>query len=264
MKMIEEHELFSAKPWHVSDSVNALINEALQKEPKEQRNYIGASLLGDPCARRIAYTFSGTEPDTPATGEQLRTFEMGHHLEPLIASWLQKAGFQLKTQDKNGKQFGFGQASQGSPKTDVFGDGVNGKIQGHIDGVITRGPLKVKYPLLWECKTMKAAIWRELTKNKLEVINERYYAQVQLYMAYMKFKDCLFTSLNKDTAELYHELIPFDGKAASYYSDRAVRIVQSIENQEEESRLTRNSDYFECKMCRFYRACWKNDEKKLP
>lgn len=248
--MIEETELFASKPWHVSEPVNAQIQTALQNEPGPARTYLGASLLGDPCTRRIHYTFRGIAPDTPGTGEQRRTLEMGHHLESLVASWLQRAGFQLQTTDDNGAQFGFSQA--------------NGRIQGHIDGVLTGGPLDVAYPLLWECKTMKAARWRELTKNTLEVTNPRYYAQVQLYMAYMGFERCLFTSLNKDTAELYHALIPFDGKAASYYSDRAVQILRALDAKEEAPRLARNSDYFECKMCRFYKTCWECEKNPPP
>lgn len=245
--MIEENELFAAKPWHISEEVNARLDAALQRKPEEHRSYLGASLLGDPCIHRIHYTWDGVAPDSSPSGESLRILDIGHQLEPLIASWLQKAGFVLQTHDENGKQWGFTQA--------------DGKIQGHIDGVIIRGPLKWDYPLLWECKTMKSARWRELMKNKLEVVNDRYYAQVQLYMAYMPFKCCLFTSLNKDTAELYHELIPFDGKAASFYSDRAVQILKTQEAHEDVSRLASSPEYFECKMCRFYKTCWQNEKK---
>ncbi|GHS91916.1 hypothetical protein AGMMS49949_03120 [Alphaproteobacteria bacterium] len=99
-------------------------------------------------------------------------------------------------------------------------------------------------------------------KNRLEVANSRYYAQVQLYMAYLKLENCLFTSFNKDTAELYHELIPFDGKAASHYSDRAARILKSLEIRESEPRIARHPDVEECKMCRFYKTCWEEKEKK--
>lgn len=40
-------------------------------------------------------------------------------------------------------------------------------------------------------------------KGRLEVVNEIYYAQVQIYMAYLNLENCLFTSLNKDTSQIY-------------------------------------------------------------
>jgi hypothetical protein len=184
----------------------------------------------------------GTAPGKPNTGQQKRIFEMGHVLENVIAEWLRNAGFELKTHDESGQQFGFTQA--------------DGRIQGHVDGIIRGGPLALKYPLLWECKTMKSAAWRDLAKDKLEVANPQYFAQIQLYMAYMKLSQCLFTSLNKDTAELYHELISLNPASAAYYSDRAVIILKATESNELLPRIAAKPDWFECKMCRFYGTCW--------
>jgi hypothetical protein len=113
--------------------------------------------------------------------------------------------------------------------------------------------------MLWECKTMKAASWRELEKDRLEIANPQYFAQIQLYMAYMKLSQCLFTSLNKDTAELYHELVPFNAAVASHYSDRAVNILKAAENNEFLPRIAAKPDWFECKMCRFYKTCWEGN-----
>ena len=48
-----------------------------------------------------------------------------------------------------------------------------------------------------------------------------YAAQIALYQAYMEARSpgisanpALFTAINKDTAELHHELVPFDGGLA--------------------------------------------------
>ena len=37
----------------------------------------------------------------------LRIFDMGHFIEDMIAGYLRRAGFELKTHDSQGKQFGF-------------------------------------------------------------------------------------------------------------------------------------------------------------
>lgn len=139
----DDSELLLTKTANVSEEVNACLDKALLEGERPNRDYLGESLLGDPCARRIQYTFLGTTPDFPETGQHLRIFETGHTLEGLIVSWLQKAGFQCETRDEKGRPFGFSQCE--------------GKIQGHVDGILRKGPLKVQYPLLWECKTAKAA-----------------------------------------------------------------------------------------------------------
>jgi hypothetical protein len=92
---------------------------------------------------------------------------------------------------------------------------------------------------------MKAASWRDLAKDRLEVSNPQYFAQIQLYMAYLNLQECLFTSLNKDTAELYHELIPFNAAVASYYSDRAVTILKATESNEFLPRIATKPDWYE-------------------
>jgi hypothetical protein len=239
---IDDPELFDKKKEDFSMQVNNFIDSSLLQNPETPRDYLGASLLGAKCPRSIQYTFLGATPDKPDTGQQKRIFEMGHILEFHVANWLTNAGFDLQTHDEFGTQFGFHQA--------------NGKIQGHVDGIIHDGPIPTKYPILWECKTMKSAIWRELAKDSLEIANPQYFAQIQLYMAYMHLPQCLFTSLNKDTAELYHELIPFNSATAAQYSDRAVTILKATESQKILPRIAAKSDLFECKMCRFHNTCW--------
>jgi hypothetical protein len=241
--IITEEELFAKETVNISDKVNGFVEKSLLENAEKPREYLGASLLGNKCARCIQYTFLGTTPDKPDTGQQKRIFEMGHVLEAVIANWLINAGFDLQTHDKSGQQFGFSQAS--------------GKIQGHVDGIIHNGPIVAKYPILWECKTMKAASWRDLAKDHLEIANPQYFVQVQLYMAYMQLRQCLFTSLNKDTAELYHELIPFNSATAASYSDRAIVILKATDSQEFLPRIATKKDWYECKMCRFYNTCWK-------
>jgi hypothetical protein len=106
---------------------------------------------------------------------------------------------------------------------------------------------------------MKAEYWRKMAKHGLRNANQQYYAQVQIYMAYFELTNCIFTALNKDTAELYQEPVPFDACIASFYSDRAVEILRACDANEEKGRLSSNPDYFECKMCRYKNRCWNKE-----
>lgn len=214
---------------------------------QEKRNYLGASGLGDECARRIQYQYMHIEPKIKAT--QVRTFDIGHCLEALVAQWLITAGIALYTRDAKGNQFGFSTA--------------DGKMQGHVDGIIFTFPEELDCTVtsqgsaLWECKTMNSKNWQETTKHGVFAAKFVYYVQIQLYLAYMDLDSCLFTALNKDTSELYFEIIKFDSEIAQKYSDRAVDILKAIENNELFPRIAMEASFFKCKMCPFHDVCWK-------
>ena len=83
-----------------------------------------------------------------------------------------------------------------------------------------------------------------------------YAAQIAIYQAYMEARSrasptrpALFTAINKDTAELHHELVPFDADLAQRMSDRGVRILQATDAGELLPRIATTRDFFECRMC---------------
>jgi hypothetical protein len=223
----------------INDLLDAKLLE--RHRSQEKRDYLGASMLGDECIRKIQLQYMKHEIDISA--QNLRTFAIGHCLEDLIAEWMILAGFDLKTKDENGEQFGFSVA--------------DGKLSGHCDGIIVSGPDFCRCPCLWECKTLNNKSWNDTQKCGVLVSKPIYYAQVQLYMAYMNLDQnpCVFTALNKDTSELYHELIPFDAEAAQRYSDRAVQIIKATENNELLPCISNDSAFYRCKMCGFRNEC---------
>ena len=214
-----------------------------KKQPK--RDYLGSSVLGDKCSRKIQYMFLGTEAD-PGKDFDARTyriFQFGHELEDSMAGWIRNAGFDLRTMDSNGKQYGFAIAEE--------------KIKGHIDGVICAGPLDIQYPMLWECKTANEKKFRDFKMKGIKA-NHTYEVQVALYQAYMELTDnpCLFTVINKNTSEIYYELIPFNKALAQEVSDKAVLILEATKANEMLPRLAQSRDYFACKFCEFQDSCW--------
>ena len=110
---------------------------------------------------------------------------------------------------------------------------------------------------------MNAKNWRETVKSGVAVAKPIYAAQIALYQAYMDASvpglasnPALFTAINKDTAELHHELVPFNSELAQRMSDRAVRILRATDAGELLPRLARERDYFECRMCAYANRCW--------
>ena len=215
---------------------------------QKKRDYLGVSNIGDDCLRKVQLQYEGKEAEFSAS--TLRTFDIGHKLEDLVAEWLRIAGFELKTRNENGEQFGFSTAE--------------GRIKGHVDGIIVDfsedlKEIGLKTQTLWECKTLNQKSWHETAKKGLMLTKSLYFAQVQLYMAYLSLDQCLFTALNKDTSELYFELVPFDSEAAQRYSDRAVQIIKASENNEQMPCISTDPSFFKCKMCAFRNECRKSN-----
>ena len=241
-----------------AERVNAAIDAALiaEREATPPRTYLGASRLGHACERALQFEFAGAPKDDGADfgGQTLRIFEIGHQLEDLAIRWLRAAGLDLYTRKGNrpdGEQFGFSVAG--------------GRIRGHVDGIIAvaPAPLGIGVPALWECKTMNAKNWRACVKDGVAVAKPVYAAQIALYQAYMEgavpgisAHPALFTAINKDTAELHHEFVPFDAGLAQRMSDRGVRILQATDAGELLPRIATNRDYFECRFCPWAARCW--------
>jgi hypothetical protein len=91
-----------------------------------------------------------------------------------------------------------------------------------------------------------------------------YAAQIAVYQAYMEgavpgiaSNPALFTAINKDSEELWFELVPFDGGLAQRMSDRAVRIITATDSQELLPRLATTPTHHECKTCAWQDRCWR-------
>jgi hypothetical protein len=240
----------------LSETLTSLIDDALQQQNQAQtpRHYLGGSRLGVTCNRALQYEYLHTPKDEGKdfTGRTLRIFEAGHVFEELMIGWLRSTGFELYTETSTGGQFGFATAK--------------GKICGHVDGVLASGPdsLEMRYPALWEAKSLNNRSWKDTVKRGLTLSKPVYAAQVALYQAYMDSQipgisnnPALFTAINKDTAEVYFELLPFNGELAQRSSDRGVRIIQACEAHELLPRMTNDPTHFECKFCAWQDRCWQ-------
>ena len=231
------------------ERINALIDGALVLRNRQQRrrDYLGGSRIGEPCARMLVYEITHTplDPGKGFDGQTLRIFDAGHQFETLTIGWLRAAGFDLRTQRRDGEQFGF-----------VTG---NGRIRGHIDGVIVAGPdIGVAWPALFEHKAVNAKSWTEIVTHGVQLSRPVYYAQLQIYMAYMDLETALFTVLNKDSQALHHEVVTFDAAAAQALSDRAVDIIRAAEAGELPPRIAASPDFYLCRWCAYAQRCWES------
>lgn len=233
----------------LSGLLTALIDTGMQRARAAQprRTYLGASRLGAECERALQYEYAAAPVDAgrDTDGRILRIFERGHVMEDCVVTWLRAAGFDLRTRKANGDQFGF--------------TALDGRLQGHVDGVIVAGPEGFAYPALWECKCLGNKSWSDLEKKGLATSKPIYAAQVAIYQAYLELHEhpAIFTALNADTMEIYTELVPFDAALAQRMSDRAVKVITATEAGELLPRAFHEPTHFECRMCAWQDRCWR-------
>src|SRR5215831_754246 len=193
----------------INTAINAAIERAAATTAELPRPYLGASIVGHDCLRRIQYDW-WIKPELPARTREI--FDRGHYFEERARRLLIAAGFKF------------------APSTAIAFTAVGGALRGHADGIIIHGPALqgtyVIYPLIWEHKCVKGTSWREIERAGLEKKHSKYLAQVALYQAYLNITNpALFTVTNADTCEWLHFFVPFDAERAQLWSDRALNII---------------------------------------
>lgn len=238
------------------EKVNLFIDNGIVEieSKRPERSYLGGSRLGVPCSKALQYEYLKTPKDEGREfdAKLLRIFAAGHVFEDLAITWLRQAGFEIYTEKPDGEQFGF--------------SALNGKLRGHADGIINNAPaaLKMTFPALWECKSLNNKSWNDTKKKGLTLSKPVYAAQIATYQAYLSetipdlYKNpALFTAINKDTSEMYHELIPFDGRLAQDLSDKGLNVIVACDAGEILPRISKTPTHAECKKCPWQDRCWR-------
>lgn len=218
------------------DGTLKLIDDAiLDRASKEKsRSYMGGSILGTECDRQLWYSYK--RPWKVDSAKLQRIFDLGNILEDYVIKLLKDAGITVFAEDENGKQFGF----------------VDGEIAGHSDGVLLGLPESSK-PHLFECKSANDKSYKLVEKNGVEKWNEKYWAQIHVYMKKLNLERCLFVVINKNTCELYIERIKYDRHVANHYLLRGHDIAS---RQEPPTRKYHSKTFYKCKFCNFAKECW--------
>ena len=178
----------------INVTINSVIERAAATTAELSRPYLGASIVGHECARRIQYDW-WCKPELAARMREI--FERGHYFEERTRRHLIAGGFKF------------------APPEALAFTAAGGALCGHADGIIIHGPdllgVYLIYPAIWECKAINARNWRALERDGLEKTFPQYAAQVAIYQAYLNVTNpALFTATNADTCEWLHFLVPFN------------------------------------------------------
>lgn len=212
------------------------------------RNHLGASMIGDPCWRKLWYSFRWAAKENYVTsdgidnkGRMMRLFNRGHNEEHRFADWLRGCGFKVRLLDPNTEE-------------QIRISGIGGHFGGSADGVISFVGTSLSHlpDMLLEFKTTSDKYFKALQHNGVKKEKPIHFAQMSCYGAALNFKYALYLAINKNTDEIYTEIVQLDFNHALQLLDKAHIIISSKTPPE---KLSLNSAYFACKFCSFQEVC---------
>lgn len=217
----------------------------------ERRTYLGASVIGEKCVRKLWYQFRwcGTDYWEP---RMLRLFARGDREEHVLIDLLRGAGFTVRTPLEDG------------PEDFQFQD-CEGHFAGTADGAISPETLTelldnkmVIEEAQWFClsfKTYNKKNFADLKRCGVKENDPKYWHQEQTYMGELGFEWTLFCAVCKDDDELYFEWLPFNQIDFSTNLNKAETIINA---QTPPERISNDPKTWTCRYCQFNRICHEN------
>lgn len=204
----------TALPQTTPPTVAAIFRHLEETQDRSRRTYIGASVLGDDCERRLWDNFRWLFPAEVFDGQKLSIFETGHRWEARLVEMLRDAGIAIHDRDPDtNEQFAV-----------RFAGGHGG---GHLDGEATAVPEAPKVVHVVEFKTHKEKSFKDLLAKGVRVSKPTHHAQMQVYMGLRGRTRALYIAVNKNDDSLYAERIEFDPVEFARLMAKAERLVTS-------------------------------------
>lgn len=211
---------------------------------EDARTHLGASIIGHDCKAYAWNTFRWLRQEI-FDSRMLRLFNRGHEEERRFIRWLQGAGFDVIELDPDtGKQFRI--------------VGVDGHFGGSLDSMI-KAPAKYNLPnLIWlgEFKTHNDKSFTDLKKKGVMRSKPQHFRQMCSYGRAYSFEYGLYCAVNKNTDELYFEIVPLDYRQADDLFRKAEYIIRS---QSQPPKIANTDTFLTCKMCDFKGICHKRE-----
>lgn len=230
----------------IKSLVAAIDKGTMAKADTGFRNHLGASVIGHECARHVWYHFRWAALDHPEP-RMVRLWDRGNREEAVFETLLRDAGLTVSTSEEaTGKQYRI------SDFGGLFGGSTDGVVWGFhlIDETWALGEVWG----LVEFKTHNDKSFTKLVKEGVAKSKPRHVAQMQIYMAYRGLPFALYCAVNKDTDELYFEIVLYDQAQAVRWRMRADNAIHSVQPL---PKISQSPAWYECKFCQFSDVCHK-------
>ena len=223
-----------------AEDVVQAIDRGYEEDKREKpRQYIGASIIGNPCDAFIAFNLRGFPNDEPDPRLK-RIFGLGHILEDEVVKDLKKkADVRVWEVDGlSGKQHTY----------ELWGGHVVCHMDGHVeldDGVVR----------VLEIKSMNDASFKKFKQQGVKFSHPRYFGQVQMMMGMSGFDQCLFIAINKNNSEYHAEIVDYDEFEFSHIKERIERAISG-----EARKISVDSTDWRCRGCFKRGVCWEGKD----
>lgn len=215
----------------------AEMDDAFDQDTFPFRKHLGASIIGRKCDREIFYSFRWSKL-VEHESRLLRLFNRGHLEEGRFLAILKAIGIAVYHKDGQ-NQFKISDC--------------NGHFGGSLDAVGVGVPdLDPKTPCLLEFKTAGDNPFNLLKKNGLRVQKHEHFVQMQAYMYKKRLNFGMYLVVNKNTDEIYAEIVNLDPTVAKDHIQRAENIITSDNIT---TRISSIPSWYECKFCDYSDIC---------
>lgn len=231
----------------INDWLKAKIDSQTEWDSNREplRTYIGASVAGSSCDRKLWYILhTAWRPHIPAKMQYM--FDDGHVGEKLMAKRLRKAGLTLHTRDpKTGEQY------------KLFEPALEALLEGHPDGFLTGigGDFSTWY--IWEHKQTDLIKTQKTIEKKTDLMvwSEVYYAQAQLYMRWSGLARHITSLATAGGRNFAFLTTPYNREYTDKLVER-IRFIHSMPGPPEGVSNTR--EWFECNdgLCGYADVCF--------
>lgn len=219
---------------------------------EKDRNYLGASVIGEECRRKLFYSFRLAEKRI-ISASGIKSIQDGYLQEEVTIKRLRSLPFiELHNDDGEGKQIGFE---------------MMGFLRGHIDGMI-KGLIQA--PQTWhvfehKCvndlkfSKMLKAKEEKGEKNALKEWDDIYYAQAQLYMHSFNIERH-YTVVSAPGGRTHTSCrTEYNRKDAEALIEKAKSII--FDGDLLPARISDRREYFRCGWCEYKELC---HDGKMP
>lgn len=204
------------------------------------RRYLGASIIGHECERYLWLYFRGAFVEDFG-GRMYRLFERGRREEETFTRELRGIGSVVWDRDP---------ATHQQWAVSAYG----GLFGGHLDGMARNVPgLPPEEVVVVEFKTHSDKSFTKLQREGVRESKPMHYAQMTVYMGTEGKKHALYLAVNKNTDDLYAEIIEFNQKEFETLLLKSYRVITS---KEALPRSSNRPDFWTCKYCPAHSACW--------
>ncbi|HOY61573.1 MAG TPA: hypothetical protein PK745_00205 [bacterium] len=241
-------------------AIGALVDLSCQEiyHSDAPRQHLGASIIGEECARKIWYSFRWATHGV-YTGKQYRLFNTGHKEEIRFVEWFRSIGFEVSELDESTSQ---------QHRISAVGGHFGGSLDSKACYRGGYGPKELQalisfllnVNVLLEFKTHNKVNFAKLKNHGVILAFPKHYTQMSTYGTFYGMQYCIYAGYCKDDDSLYFEVVKPDHNICN---DMLRKAEEVITQQTPPRKAGLDSSFWMCKKCTYAEICHNNQPMML-